>query len=69
MDNIGNYKEEFIINVIYRGFAFVEFVSVEEAKNAFNSLNHTHLYGRKLNMEFSAEDETIEEISKKVKTY
>ena len=32
----------------HRGFAFVEFVSQEEAKQAFKNLQHTHLYGRKL---------------------
>jgi len=45
-------------------------VSVEEAKGAFNSLNHTHLYGRKLNLEFSAaEDDSMEEMTKKIKAY
>jgi len=56
------------INGQHRGFAFVEFVSTEEAKSAFHSLNHTHLYGRKLNLEFSVADEdSIEEMTKKMK--
>jgi multiple RNA-binding domain-containing protein 1 len=33
----------------------VEFVSVEEANNAFNSLQNTHLYGRKLVLEWAEE--------------
>ena len=32
----------------HRGFGFVEFVNVEDAKNAFETLQHSHLYGRKL---------------------
>jgi multiple RNA-binding domain-containing protein 1 len=44
----------------HRGFGFVEFVSSEEAKGAFQSLQHTHLYGRKLIIEWSKpEDDTL----------
>merc|ERR1712196_649697 len=32
----------------HRGFAFIEFVTSAEAKNAFNSLENTHIKGRKL---------------------
>jgi len=35
----------------HRGFAFVEFISHDEAKNAFQSLQNTHFYGRKLVIE------------------
>jgi multiple RNA-binding domain-containing protein 1 len=67
MDNIGKYFTAEYIDYI-RGFAFIEFISVEEAKNAFTSLGNTHLYGRKLNMEFAAEEEnSMEEIQKKIK--
>jgi RNA recognition motif-containing protein len=31
-----------------RGFAFVDFITKQEAKNAFQSLQDTHLYGRHL---------------------
>lgn len=42
----------------HRGFGFVEFVSSEEAKGAFSQLQHTHLYGRKLIIEWAKpEDE------------
>lgn len=40
----------------HRGFAFVEFVSPEVAREAFRALQHTHLYGRHLVVEFSTED-------------
>ena len=36
-----------------RGFGFVEFVSSEEAKGAFSQLSNTHLYGRKLIIEWA----------------
>ena len=51
-----------------RGFAFIEFTSVEEAKNAYNALSSTHLYGRKLNLEWAKSDRSVEELTKKVKT-
>ena len=37
----------------HRGFAFIEFVSHNEAKNAFEALGSTHLYGRRLVLEWS----------------
>jgi len=39
-----------------RGFAFAEFVSAKEAENALNALKDTHLLGRRLVLEFAAED-------------
>lgn len=41
----------------HRGFGFVEFVSSEEAKNAFKNLQHTHLYGRKIIIEWAKPDD------------
>ena len=44
----------------HRGFGFVEFVSSEEAKGAFQQLQHTHLYGRKLIIEWAKpEDDAL----------
>jgi multiple RNA-binding domain-containing protein 1 len=40
----------------HRGFGFVEFTSPEEAMQAFKSLQHSHLYGRKVVIEWSAMD-------------
>ncbi|KAL4447005.1 hypothetical protein ABPG74_014977 [Tetrahymena malaccensis] len=41
------------MNGQHRGFAFAEFSSAEEAKNAFTALENTHLYGRKLAIEWA----------------
>jgi len=40
-----------------RGFAFLEFASKHEAENAFNSLQHTHLLGRHLVLQWAEEEE------------
>ncbi|KMS95226.1 hypothetical protein BVRB_010840 [Beta vulgaris subsp. vulgaris] len=39
-----------------RGFAFIEFVTKQEAQNALNTLSNTHLYGRHLVLERAKED-------------
>ena len=54
-----------------RGFAFAEFVTVREAENAMDALRDTHLLGRRLVLEFAAEDaiepeEEIEKMQQKV---
>ncbi|KAF2093404.1 multiple RNA-binding domain-containing protein 1 [Rhizodiscina lignyota] len=54
-----------------RGYAFAEFVSPSEAANAMAALGSTHLLGRKLVMEFAAEEakdaeEEIERMAQKV---
>ena len=50
----------------HRGFAFVDFVTKEDAKNAFNALCHsTHLYGRRLVLEWADTDETSVDILRK----
>ena len=36
----------------HRGFGFVEFTSREDAVNCFERLQHTHLYGRRLVLEW-----------------
>ncbi|CAD5219002.1 unnamed protein product [Bursaphelenchus okinawaensis] len=47
----------------HRGFCFVDFVSKLDAKTAFDALVHsTHLYGRRLVLEWAKESETIDEI-------
>ena len=49
-----------------RGFAFADFVSAREAENAMDALKDTHLLGRRLVLEFAAEDplDAEEEIQK-----
>jgi multiple RNA-binding domain-containing protein 1 len=37
----------------HRGFGFVEFATKEEAKNAFKNLQSSHLYSRKLVIEYA----------------
>lgn len=54
----------------HRGFGFVEFVSKEDAKRAVEALGHsTHLYGRRLVMEWAEEDESIEDVRKRTARY
>ena len=54
-----------------RGFAFANFVTAREAQSAIDSLTDSHLLGRRLVLEFAAEDiidpeEEIEKMQKKV---
>ena len=52
----------------HRGFGFVEFLTKQEAKNAFESLSNTHLYGRHLVMEWARDDDTsLEAVREKSK--
>ncbi|GLT59947.1 hypothetical protein SLA2020_327400 [Shorea laevis] len=46
----------------HRGFAFVEFVTKQEAQNALKALLNTHLYGRHLVIERAKEGESLEEL-------
>jgi multiple RNA-binding domain-containing protein 1 len=48
----------------HRGFAFIEFVSHDEAKMAFKSLQNTHFYGRKLVLEWAQREKTVDELRK-----
>lgn len=50
----------------HRGFGFVDFVNKSEAKNAFDALQHsTHLYGRRLVLEWAETDVDVDEIRKR----
>ncbi|XP_076939987.1 uncharacterized protein LOC143608990 [Bidens hawaiensis] len=46
----------------HRGFAFVEYATKQETKNALQALSNTHLYGRHLVLERAKEGDTIEEL-------
>jgi multiple RNA-binding domain-containing protein 1 len=41
----------------HRGFAFVEFVTKQEAENAMDGVGGIHLYGRRLVVEYAAQGE------------
>ena len=49
----------------HRGFAFIEFMSHEEAQKAFKELQNTHFYGRKINIEWAKQEDTVEDIRAK----
>ena len=48
-----------------RGFAFIEFMSHEEAQKAFKELQNTHFYGRKIVIEWAKLESSIEELREK----
>ena len=43
----------------------MEFLTKQEAKNAMESVKHTHLYGRHLVLEWAEEDANLETIREK----
>ncbi|XP_050698872.1 probable RNA-binding protein 19 [Eriocheir sinensis] len=50
----------------HRGFGFVDFVSREDAKKAFEALGlSTHLYDRRLVLEWAKDEETVDELRKR----
>uniref|UniRef100_A0A8C0GE03 Probable RNA-binding protein 19 n=1 Tax=Chelonoidis abingdonii TaxID=106734 RepID=A0A8C0GE03_CHEAB len=50
----------------HRGFGFVDFLTKQDAKKAFNALCHsTHLYGRRLVLEWADTEETVETLRRK----
>ncbi|GFQ07896.1 probable RNA-binding protein 19 [Phtheirospermum japonicum] len=53
----------------HRGFAFVEYVTKQEAKNALRHLSSTHLYGRRLVLESANEGENLEELRTRTATH
>ena len=50
-----------------RGYAFVEYATKQEAKAAMEALSHSHLYGRRLVVEYAAEDKSLEEVREKTR--
>ncbi|XP_071789462.1 probable RNA-binding protein 19 [Asterias amurensis] len=50
----------------HRGFGFVDFLSKQDSKRAFDALCHSsHLYGRRLVLEWAETEETVEDLRKK----
>jgi multiple RNA-binding domain-containing protein 1 len=48
-----------------RGFAFVEFADKVEARTAMAAVHGTHLYGRRLLLEYAKEEEGLSELRAK----
>ncbi|KAK0399806.1 hypothetical protein QR680_003224 [Steinernema hermaphroditum] len=52
----------------HRGFGFVDFMTKGDAKRAFDSLVHsTHLYGRRLVLEWAKAEDSIEDLRERTK--
>ncbi|XP_057688957.1 probable RNA-binding protein 19 isoform X1 [Corythoichthys intestinalis] len=50
----------------HRGFGFIDFVTKQDAKKAFAALCHsTHLYGRRLVLEWADAEDTVETLRRK----
>uniref|UniRef100_A0A3Q3FAQ9 Probable RNA-binding protein 19 n=1 Tax=Labrus bergylta TaxID=56723 RepID=A0A3Q3FAQ9_9LABR len=50
----------------HRGFGFIDFLTKQDAKKAFAALCHsTHLYGRRLVLEWADAEETVETLRRK----
>lgn len=49
----------------HRGFAFLEFASKQEAKAAVAAVAGSHLYGRRLVIEWAEEDDSVDQIREK----
>ncbi|KAM8866469.1 putative RNA-binding protein 19 [Synchiropus picturatus] len=50
----------------HRGFGFIDFITKQDAKKAFNALCHsTHLYGRRLVLEWADAEETVDTLRRK----
>lgn len=49
----------------HRGFAFVEFASAQEAKAAMEAVAGSHLYGRRLVLEWADQEDGLEQIREK----
>ena len=48
-----------------RGFAFVDFLTKQEAQTASDAVSGTHLYGRRLVVEWAKPDDALDEIRAK----
>ncbi|KAJ3326012.1 hypothetical protein HDV06_002397 [Boothiomyces sp. JEL0866] len=49
----------------HRGFGFIEFLTAQEAKTAYDTLGATHLYGRHLVIEWAKDEENVDEMRQK----
>ena len=51
----------------HRGFAFIEFLTSQEAQAAMTALSRTHLYGRHLVLEWASDNEEMDLLREKAK--
>jgi multiple RNA-binding domain-containing protein 1 len=49
----------------HRGFCFVDFLTEQEAKHAFEGLTNTHFYGRHLVIEWAEDDDSLGSLREK----
>ncbi|XP_046463515.1 probable RNA-binding protein 19 isoform X3 [Daphnia pulex] len=57
-------------NQSHRGFAFIDFITKQDAKRAFESLSaSTHLYGRRLVLEWAASEDTVEDVRRRTTSH
>ncbi|CAO3589221.1 unnamed protein product [Absidia cylindrospora] len=49
----------------HRGFAFLDFMTKQEAKNVYENMSSIHLYGRHLVLEWAEEDEGVDALREK----
>ncbi|KAI9486704.1 MAG: hypothetical protein EXX96DRAFT_516924 [Benjaminiella poitrasii] len=49
----------------HRGFAFLDFLTKQEAKNVYDNMSNIHLYGRHLVLEWAKEDENVDSLREK----
>lgn len=47
----------------HRGFAFLDFLTKQEAKNVYDNMGNIHLYGRHLVLEWAQEGDKASESS------
>mmetsp|Transcript_47612 Transcript_47612/g.111103 ORF Transcript_47612/g.111103 Transcript_47612/m.111103 type:complete len:576 (+) Transcript_47612:2376-4103(+) len=51
----------------HRGFAFIEYLSKQDAAKAMDALGNTHLYGRHLVLEWAADEQSMDALRDKAK--
>ncbi|KAI7898836.1 uncharacterized protein BX663DRAFT_538350 [Cokeromyces recurvatus] len=49
----------------HRGFAFLDFLTKQEAKNVYENMSNIHLYGRHLVLEWAKEDDNVDSLREK----
>jgi multiple RNA-binding domain-containing protein 1 len=49
----------------HRGFAFLDFLTKQEAKNVYDNMGNIHLYGRHLVLEWAQEDDNVDALRHK----